>query len=80
MYISVYSACHFSRLLTNWVEALAKSDKSKPLDDQNLPDELKRAVIACGGRLTPNFEYIEKMREENEQKSLRSKKKELFDL
>ena len=52
------------------------SDKSKPLDEQKLPAQLKKAVIACGGKLTPNFEYIEKMREENEQKSMRTKKKD----
>jgi len=63
MYQSIYSACHFSRLLTNWVEALAMSDKSKPVEEQKLPDELKRAVITCGGKLTKNFEYIEKLRE-----------------
>jgi hypothetical protein len=52
------------------------SDKTKPLDEQKLPDEIKRAVITCGGKLTPNFQYIEKLREENEQKSMRTKKKE----
>ena len=62
-------------MLKNWVDPLARSDKNKPLEEQALPAELTRAVIACHSKLTPSYEYIAKMREENEQKSLATKKK-----
>lgn len=75
MYFLFYLACHFSRLLKNWVDDLARSDKNKPLDEQGLPGELKRAVMTCHKKLTPAYEYIPKLREENLQKSLASKKK-----
>jgi hypothetical protein len=54
---------------------LARSDKNKPLEEQGLPPELQRAVMTCQGKLTPAYEYIPKLREENLQKSVMSKKK-----
>lgn len=44
-----------------------KSDMSKPYDQQtDLPDEIRRAVIACHGKLTPRYEYIMDLRRANE--------------
>lgn len=63
VFFFAYLACHFSRLLKNWIDALVKSDKNKPLEEQALPAELQRAVITCHGKLTPDFEYIAKLRE-----------------
>jgi hypothetical protein len=37
-------------------------------------------VIACGGKITQNFEYIIKLKEENLKKSLASRKKEHIDM
>lgn len=34
------------------------SDMNKPLDEQDLIPEIKKAVIAYDGKLTPSFEYI----------------------
>lgn len=57
---------HFSRLLKGWIPDLVKSDASKPIDEQGLIPELKRAVITANGQLTPNFEYIAELRKKNE--------------
>ena len=76
MYSGFDSACHFSSKLKHWVENLVKSDKTKEIEEQGLLPELKRAVITYNKKLAPNFEYIAKLREANEQKSLRTQKKE----
>lgn len=69
---------HFSRLLKGWIPDLVRSDASLPIEEQNLIPELKRAVITSNGRLTPNFEYIEKLREQNEfQMNTMMKKKDI---
>lgn len=69
---------HFSGLLKNWIPDLVKSDASKDIDEQGLIPELKRAVITTKGKLTPNFQYIQELREKNEQKlnSMMKKKEE----
>lgn len=59
---------HFSGLLKNWIPDLVKSDASKEIDEQGLIPELKRAVITSNGKLTPNFLYINDLREKNELK------------
>ena len=69
------SAGLLGRLLKNWVDPLARSDKNKLLEEQTLSSVLARAVITCHSKLTPNYEYIAKKREENKQKSLATKKK-----
>jgi hypothetical protein len=63
-------------LLKDWIINIAKSDKNKPLEEQGLLPEIARAVIACGGKLMPSFEYINKLKEENLNKSLATRKKE----
>ena len=75
-YCRAYTASHFSNKLKGWVENLVKSDKTKEIQDQGLLPELERAVITYNKKLAPRFEYIAKLREENEQKSLRTQKKE----
>ena len=77
MYFFCYLAMHFSRLLKNWIPDLVKSDASKPIDEQGLIPELKRAVITSNRKLTPLFEYIAELREKNEQEmSSMTKKKQ----
>ena len=56
---------HFSRLLKGWIPDLVKSDQNLSFEEQDLIPELKRAVITSNGKLTPNFEYITKLREQN---------------
>lgn len=56
---------HFSRLLKEWIPNLVKSDQNLPFEEQDLIPELKRAVITSNGKLTPKYEYITKLREQN---------------
>jgi alpha-aminoadipic semialdehyde synthase len=48
----------FSRVLSPFVPAIARCDYSVPFEDCDLPPEIKRAVIAYRGQLTPDYEYI----------------------
>lgn len=55
---------HFGSCLLPFLPALARSDGSLPFDQQaDLPPELKGAVICDHGKLTPNFDYIHRLRE-----------------
>jgi len=49
----------FSRILRPFIPAIAAADFSAPFEATNLPPEIKRAVIAYRGRLTPDYEYIQ---------------------
>lgn len=48
----------FSRILRPFIPALAAADMSVPFAECNLPPEIKRAVIAYQGELTPDYRYI----------------------
>ena len=48
----------FGEALFPFVKALANADYSKDLDDLEIPEEFKRAVITHKGKLTPDFEYL----------------------
>lgn len=49
----------FSSVLVGYVPALAQADYSVPFERLDLPPEIKRAVIAYQGELTPDYRYIE---------------------
>jgi len=49
----------FSRIVKPFIPALAGADFSAPFEASNLPPEIKRAVIAYRGQLTPDYKYIE---------------------
>jgi alpha-aminoadipic semialdehyde synthase len=49
----------FSQILKPFVPALAQCDWSAAFEDCNLPPEIKRAVIAHQGKLTPEYQYIQ---------------------
>mmetsp|Transcript_20531 Transcript_20531/g.17926 ORF Transcript_20531/g.17926 Transcript_20531/m.17926 type:complete len:553 (+) Transcript_20531:78-1736(+) len=68
------ASTHFSTKLLPFIEKMAFSDMEKPLEEQNLPPEIERAVITWNGALTPKFKYIAGMRKVNEE----SKKKKNF--
>lgn len=54
------SSTAFSKMLVDFVPALVNADWSKAtLDDVQLPETLKRAVILYHGKLTPTFQYLE---------------------
>jgi alpha-aminoadipic semialdehyde synthase len=54
------SSVFFSNLLKPFVPEILKADYGQPFNKLELPPEIKRAVIAHQGRLTPTFEYLEK--------------------
>jgi len=49
----------FSRILKPFIPAIASADFSAPFEAVNLPPEIKKAVIAYRGQLTPDYEYIQ---------------------
>jgi len=49
----------FSEVLRGFIPAIAKADFSVPFERLALPPEIKRAVIAHHGELTPDYRYIE---------------------
>jgi alpha-aminoadipic semialdehyde synthase len=48
----------FSDSLMPFVPAIVKADYSVDFENLNLPSEIKKAVILHQGKLTPNYEYI----------------------
>ena len=54
------SSADFSRVLLDYIPAIARADYSVPFEQLDLPPEIKRAVIAHRGELTPNYRYLEK--------------------
>lgn len=54
---------HFGEQLMPFVAAVAASDPAPPFDEQNdLPPEIRNAVICAHGALTPKYEYITELR------------------
>jgi saccharopine dehydrogenase (NAD+, L-lysine-forming) len=49
----------FSRVLRRFIPAIVQCDFSVPMDECNLPPEIKRAVIAYRGQLAPDYQYIQ---------------------
>jgi alpha-aminoadipic semialdehyde synthase len=49
----------FSGVIKEFIPAIAKADFSVPFGQLELPPEIKRAVIAYHGELTPDYRYIE---------------------
>jgi len=49
----------FSEALARFLPALARADFKVPFSDLDLPPELLGAVIVHGGKLTPDFIYLE---------------------
>ena len=57
--ISKDASAHFSESLRGFVPVLASTDYTVPFADLALPDPLKKAVITHGGRLTPDYRYLD---------------------
>jgi alpha-aminoadipic semialdehyde synthase len=49
----------FSHILKPFLPAIARCDFTVPFQDCSLPPEIKRAVIAYQGQLTPDYQYIQ---------------------
>lgn len=54
------SSRDFSSTLKKFMPEIAKADFSVNFDDCSLPPEIKNAVIVYHGKLTPNYQYLEK--------------------
>jgi saccharopine dehydrogenase (NAD+, L-lysine forming) len=50
---------YFSQVLLPYVPALAAADYTASFDNLALPAEIKRAVIAHRGELTPGYRYLQ---------------------
>ena len=50
----------FSGSLLNFIPPIVKADFSVDFDHLDLPPEIKKAVILYHGKLTPNYQYINK--------------------
>lgn len=50
----------FGDALLPFVEKLASADYSVDIENLNIPDEFKHAIIAHQGKLTPEFQYLQK--------------------
>lgn len=58
------ASAHFGQQLLPFLKVLSESDGSLPFDQQNdLPLPLKHAVVTSGGALTPDFAYIQALRQ-----------------
>ncbi len=53
------ASADFSRILKPYIPAIARCDMSVPLQELDLPPEIRRAVIVYQGKLTPEYQYIE---------------------
>jgi len=51
---------YFSQVLKPLIPAIAQCDFSVPFEECSLPPEIKRAVIAYQGQLTPDYQYIQR--------------------
>jgi len=50
----------FSETLLQFIPAIAKADYTVPFEELALPPEVKNAVIVYQGKLTPEYEYLQK--------------------
>ncbi|MDY6876367.1 MAG: bifunctional lysine ketoglutarate reductase /saccharopine dehydrogenase family protein [Chloroflexota bacterium] len=50
---------YFSTVLIKYIPAIAQADYSVTFEELALPPEIKRAIIAYQGELTPDYQYIE---------------------
>jgi alpha-aminoadipic semialdehyde synthase len=53
------ASADFSAVLREYIPAIVQADFSLPFEELALPPEIKRAVIAHNGELTPDYLYIE---------------------
>lgn len=54
------ASIYFSQVLKPYIPLIAHADYTVPFEQLDLPPEIKRAVIAHRGELTPDYRYIQK--------------------
>ena len=63
--LAAESSEHFGDTLVRWVPQLDRCDWSAPLDELELPPELRRAIVVHRGELTPDYRYLSDFLETN---------------
>ncbi|XP_068151010.1 alpha-aminoadipic semialdehyde synthase, mitochondrial [Drosophila tropicalis] len=59
----------FGELLTPHVHDIIKSDAKKPLKEENFSYPIQSAIIASNGQLTESFQYIQELRDSQNNRS-----------
>ncbi|MFZ1289997.1 MAG: bifunctional lysine ketoglutarate reductase /saccharopine dehydrogenase family protein [Melioribacteraceae bacterium] len=54
------SSQFFGNSLLPFIKLLASADYTKNFEEMEIPNEIKKAIIAHKGKLTPQFEYLKK--------------------
>ncbi len=54
---------YFSSVLKEFVPSIVNADYSRPFEEIDLPDPIKKAVIVYRGELTPDYQYLKKFLE-----------------
>lgn len=64
---------YFGDRLFPYIWEMLPSDANKALDDEDFTPQVRDAVITSNGKLTPKFEYIERLRERRESEAILQK-------
>lgn len=67
----------FGNLLYPYALDIIQSDAKKPLEEHNFSPAVHGAIIASNGKLTPNFEYIQELRQLNHRSKHKADNREL---
>ncbi len=52
------ASINFSDSLKSFIPQIANADFEKSIDEIDLPDEIKNAIVVLNGELTPNYKYL----------------------
>ncbi|KAF4081396.1 hypothetical protein AMELA_G00160900 [Ameiurus melas] len=64
---------YFGNRLSPYIWEMLQSDATRPLDEESFSPQVRDAVITSNGKLTPKFEYIQKLREKRESEKILKK-------
>ncbi|XP_034033204.1 alpha-aminoadipic semialdehyde synthase, mitochondrial isoform X1 [Thalassophryne amazonica] len=64
---------YFGDRLFPYMWEMLSSDATRPLEEEDFSSQVRDAVITSNGKLTPKFEYIEKLRERREKAQILKK-------
>ncbi|XP_019934960.2 alpha-aminoadipic semialdehyde synthase, mitochondrial [Paralichthys olivaceus] len=64
---------YFGDRLFPYIWEMLPSDATRPLEEEEFSPQVRDAVITSNGKLTPKFEYIEKLREKREKAQILNK-------
>lgn len=64
---------YFGDRLFPYIWEMLPSDATRPLEEEEFSPQVRDAVITSNGKLTPKFQYIDKLREERERAQIMKK-------